>query len=488
MQESNSFAPRFAEETDFHVVSGDQLLQFFADTNSEVAGFLDICQEAGWEPVPLMATTAISGGPLSGLCFESLSSQLLRAIASEPIDGLLLALHGAMSSEQFPSGDAEFANRVRALLGPNFPFTVSHDFHANVHSSLLHAVDGISGYRTYPHVDMRETGRRAAKILRSVLSGKRAVHWYLPLPMLLSPESSSTFREPLRPVIDRLSRDFSESDGVHASLFCVQPWLDFKPVNGSVVITDFTRNPQTAAKVRDVGRQTWSIRDDFELEWTSPESLVERVTGSRSRPVLISEAYDSPTSGSAGDNPGLISLFLPCSTNLKGCFYLVDPQFVSLAQSAGEGATVEGELGCRIDRRFTKPLPIRARVERLSDGEFTAKGPAFTGRRYFMGPCAILSINKLRILVASKPVMMIDPELYRSQGIEPVEQDVIGIKSALLFRAAYESISSHVLYLDVPGPSLGRLNKVEFRHINRPIYPLDDFSWEPGDVRAIERQ
>src|SRR5262249_12729814 len=158
-------------------------------------------------------------GPLSGLCFESLSSQLVSAIGSEQIDGLLLAHHGAMSTEHFPSGDAEFARRVRAQAGPDFPFTVSHDFHANVDSSLLEAVDGISGYRTYPHVDMRETGRRTARILKPVLSGKRAAHWYLPLPMLLSPESSSTFREPLHPVIDRLSRDFPESDGVHASLF-----------------------------------------------------------------------------------------------------------------------------------------------------------------------------------------------------------------------------------------------------------------------------
>jgi microcystin degradation protein MlrC len=145
MQESNTFAPRCAEESDFQVSSGEKLLRFFEDTNSEIAGFLDICAEQAWEAVPMMAAGAISGGPLSGNSFESLSTQILDSIAREKVDAVLLALHGAMSSERFPSADAEFAQRVRATVGSDLPFVVSHDFHANLTAPLLAAVDGISG-------------------------------------------------------------------------------------------------------------------------------------------------------------------------------------------------------------------------------------------------------------------------------------------------------------------------------------------------------
>ncbi|MEO8128158.1 MAG: M81 family metallopeptidase, partial [Bryobacteraceae bacterium] len=170
MQESNSFAPRMARTEDFDVRSGDEMVHFFSGTNSETAGFLDGCAESGWEAIPMTAANAISGGPLSRECFDELCERILASIRTVRVDGLLLALHGAMSVEGFPSGDAEIARRVREAVGPNVPLVVSHDFHANVDPSLLRAVDGVSGYRTYPHVDQRETGRRAASIMARVLS------------------------------------------------------------------------------------------------------------------------------------------------------------------------------------------------------------------------------------------------------------------------------------------------------------------------------
>src|SRR6202035_764666 len=112
---------------------------------------------------------------------------------------------------------------------------VTHDFHANVQPLLLESVDGVTGYRTYPHVDQNETGKRACRLLARVLEGNGTVRWRLPLPMLLSPQSSSTFEEPLGPVMAALERSFSEGQGSYASIFCVQPWLDFTPVYGTVV-------------------------------------------------------------------------------------------------------------------------------------------------------------------------------------------------------------------------------------------------------------
>ncbi len=473
MQESNTLAPRPAVLGDFEIQSDAAIPDFHASTNSEIAGFLDACQEHGWEPVPLVSANAISGGVLARDCFERISAQIIEAVNGARIHGLLLALHGAMSTEEHRSADAEFARRVRETLGPAIPFSVSHDFHANVQPGLLRAVDGIAGYRTYPHIDQRDTGRRAAAILGRVFDGATTTRYRIPIPMMVPPHWSSTFEPPLKDVMDQTM----EVHGGEAGLYCVQPWLDFTPMSSSAVWTDWDSDADTPRRVRALAQRLWDIRRDFRADWTMPDQLIARVRAQPYRPVLVSEAHDGPTGGAAGDHTGLLSLLLPVSGEFRACLYLVDPEFAERAREAGEGGTVEAAIGAKIDSRFSRPLTIRARVERLTSGAFVGKGPAFTGRQFSMGSTAVVSVGGIRIVVASLPVMMIDPELFRSQGVEPSEQDMVGIKSPTLFRPAYESISRTILYLDMAGPCQGRLEAVAFQDINRPIYPLDDFEW-----------
>jgi microcystin degradation protein MlrC len=316
-------------------------------------------------------------------------------------------------------------------------------------------------------------------MLAALLAGQPSRHWHLPIPLLLSPETSSTFQPPLGPVMHSLTSNFAEANGDHASLFCVQPWLDFTPVTSSLTITQFGEERDVTELMKTLASKLWKIRDSFVIDWVSPTDLLSKIETIPERPVLVSEAPDSPTGGASGDHTGLLTCLLPRAQELRSCIYLVDAQFAERAHSAGIGTAVDGYIGAGIDRRFSQPRYIKGRVEHLSDGVFTAKGPAFHGRPFSMGPTAVLAVSNLRIVVASKPVMMIDPELYRSQGIEPGAQDVVGIKSSLLFRPAYEPISRTVLHLDMPGPCRGRLDKVAYKHINRPIYPLDNFDWIP---------
>jgi Metallopeptidase family M81 len=137
------------------------------------------------------------------------------------MDALLLALHGAMSTEEHPSGDAEIARRMRESVGPDLPIVVSHDFHANVLPGLLRNVDGVAGYRAYPHIDQRDTGRRASDILARIFVGAKTVNWRVPIPMLISPQFSSTFEQPLVGVMDEMAGAFPDDEG-SATLFCVQ--------------------------------------------------------------------------------------------------------------------------------------------------------------------------------------------------------------------------------------------------------------------------
>ena len=149
----------------------------------------------------------------------------------------------------------------------------------------------------------------------------------------------------------------------------------------------------------------------------------------------------------------------------------------SVRTKLGLDGLFDGPLGASSDSRFGPPLQLTARVRHLSDGEFVLKGPVFTGRKVSMGRTAVLEAGRIQIVVGSRAVFTIDPELYRSQGIEPAEKDVVAVKSPTLFRPGYEALLGRVLHLDMPGVCRGNLKRVPFEHLDRPMYPLDDFDW-----------
>ncbi|MGH9627042.1 MAG: M81 family metallopeptidase [Bryobacteraceae bacterium] len=484
MQESNSFAPHLANRDEFRVYRGADISREFDGTNSEVGGFLEACTLRGWQPVPLFAAGATSGGLLNAKCFDSLLDELAGVARSEHFDALPLALHGAMSTEYHPSGDAEIVSRLHSELGANIPIVVTHDLHANVLPALLDNVDGLAGYRTYPHVDQKETGLCAAALLASRLSGRKSANWQLRIPLLLVPQASSTFEAPLLPLMEEMAAAFPNPHECCASLFFVQPWLDLSAVAGCITITDFTEDAQVPGKMAALAQRLWDLRRDFEVPWVDADDLVARVDSEAARPVLVSEAHDAPSGGAAGDHTGLLQCLLPHSERLKACLFLIDPEVAALAAAAGIGAIVEAQLGSKVDPRFSSAVPIRAKVRHLSDGEFTFRGPAYHGLRVSMGPTATLEIANISVVVGSRPVFVIDPELFRSQGVEPQEQQVVGVKSPTLFRAAYREISETVLHLDMPGPCRGKLELMPYRRINRPIYPLDEFIWNAGSPGA----
>jgi microcystin degradation protein MlrC len=133
------------------------------------------------------------------------------------------------------------------------------------------------------------------------------------------------------------------------------------------------------------------------------------------------------------------------------------------------------------DARFGSPIKVEGRVIYLSDGEFVHKGPVFTGKKVAMGPTAVLEVGRMKIVVASRRAMTVDPELYRSQKIEPQAQDLVAVKSPSLFLPGYASLMGSVLHLDMPGVCRGNLQKVPFAKITRPICPLDEFAWDSAE-------
>ena len=484
-QESNTFAPAFSTRSDFVIEEGERVVDTSQGTNTEVGGFIDALNRLAVEPIPLLSGWAISAGPVDDETFSALAEKLAGKVRDLELDGLLLALHGAWLSASYPSADAELVRRIRMVTGERLPIVVTLDSHANVTPALLSQVNGVVGYRTYPHVDMADCGRKAARLLFEIVTERVDTRMYwMPAPILAPPQSATTDRPPLRDVLDRLDRELP-GEVVSSSLFYVQPWLDMPGVNSGLLAVARSENAAIETTLQSIAQEWWDRRAEFQVEWVQPERLVDEVFRETLRPVIVSEAFDGTSGGACGDHPGLLSILLPEQERLSACVHIVDPVAAERAFQAGVGGVYEGLLGANRDTRFGPPLDVKARVRHLSDGEFVLKGPVFTGRRVSMGPTAVLEAGNIQVVAGSRAVFTIDPELYRSQGIEPAGMDVVAVKSPTLFRPGYSSMLGRVLHLDMPGVCRGNLKQVPFKHLDHPTYPLDDFEWKAAECRVM---
>ena len=479
MQESNSFAPGCSTLENFSIEIGPAIVAANHRTNTEIRGFLEELECLKLEAVPLISAWALAAGPIEDGAFDRLAQLLCVEVVKASLDGLLLALHGAWISPSHTSADAELVRRVREKIDRDVPVVVTLDFHANVRPSLVKEVRGLVGYRTYPHVDMAETGRKAARLLHQILVRNLRPHLYwLPIPFLAPPQIATTEDPPLKNVMQQLDHEFSSGELLSSSFFCVQPWLDIEEVASSLVVVASSANPRIPLKMQHLAQWLWDQRAEFRVDWVAPEDLVQRVLQEKPRPVIVSEAYDGTTGGAPGDHPGLLSLLFPRRTELSACLFIVDPAAAEQAHQLGIGQEIQGTVGARKDQRFASPVLVRGRVRHLSDGTFVLKGPVFAGKKVEMGPTAVLELGRLKVVIGSRAVIAVDPELYRSQQIEPREQDLVAVKSPTLFRPGYAPMLGTVLHLDMPGVCRGNLRKVPFANFKRLIWPLNDFPWD----------
>ncbi|HEX2079264.1 MAG TPA: M81 family metallopeptidase [Longimicrobium sp.] len=507
MQESNSFAPGPCALAAFQVAGihrGDEVLRAHEGTNTEVGGFLRVIREHGGHVVPLLSAQAISGGPLARDAYRTLAGELaerLRAAqAAAPLDGVLLALHGAMLAEGDDDPDGTTLARVREVVGPATPVAASLDLHAHVTERMVRAATALAGYNTYPHVDQGRTGERAARLLfRALRSERLAVAWRR-VPLVVPAENMQTTEGPLAEVYAAAHRLVEQGRALDVTISMVQPWLDVPHLGASVLAVcggDEGAAAGAQALVDELAAQLWARRRRFDVHLVPLEEAVDRALGAPGHPVVLSHAADGPGSGSAGDSAAVLEAFARRGLGDDGAagrpclFTVVDPAAAQHAIEVGAGAVVDARVGASIDPRWSRPVPLRARVAWAGQGRFTFKGPSYTGSRVHMGNTAVLSAGRLRVVVTEHAVPTIDPELYRSVGLEPREAQAVVVKSPNMFRAAYAPLAHEVLMVDAPGASSANLRALPFRRLTRPLYPWDDFEWSPraadGTNEAIVR-
>jgi microcystin degradation protein MlrC len=233
----------------------------------------------------------------------------------------------------------------------------------------------------------------------------------------------------------------------------------------------------------ELARKFWDSRREFDLKLVPPKHAIRQALRIEGGPVVLAESSDSTGSGSPGDSTGVLKELLAANLSEPAAIFLVDPDGVAQAAAAGVGAAVSLEIGGKFDRVNSKPVQVSGRVRLISDGRWVARARGYnTGIEVQMGRAAVLQVGQVRILLAERSAMTVDPELYRSHGIDPCHMKIVVVKSPNGFRAAYKPIAKAIFLVDTPGVSTANLRTLPFQRVPRPIYPLDrSMRWSAGD-------
>ncbi|MEZ5667638.1 MAG: M81 family metallopeptidase [Alphaproteobacteria bacterium] len=468
MQESNSFSPLPTGRTAFergYIHRGDAIVRVLAATRVECAGFLAELGRAGAQAVPLVAAYTMAGGPVERPVFEAILGEILVGLAAAaPLDGLLLALHGAMLTEDGDDADGEILARVRAALPAGTPIGVSLDLHGLITPRMLQPHTHLIGYKTYPHLDMAETGAKCARILLDTLRGRVAPRMALARrPMIVNPIAATTDAPALRQV-----RGLADAQPgmLDVSIFTVQPWLDVPDLGCSVLACADGDAAQARAVAERVADALWDARGAFEPALTP---LDQAIAVGLAGPGLtvVSDAGDAPSGGAAADSAAVVRALIEAGADRAEATTLLtlcDPVVAATCHRHGVGARLTAPLGHHFSRKLGTPVAATFDVVSLASGRHR------TGNGIMVdpGPCAVIAIGSIRVAVRSEPLFEWDPSVFTSQGLDPAAARLVFVKSPSHFRAAYAPIAARILVADTPGATVPNMRRIPFTRVAGP--------------------
>lgn len=488
-QESNTFNPLPTTRRDFErfgVVRGAELVEHMAETN-ELGGFIQSLRAWPERPeiVGLVRLPAWPGGPATTDTFAWLCDELTTAVRRAlPLDGVLLALHGSLVAEGTPDVEGAVLDAVRAIIGSAVPLVVTLDLHANVTSRMARAADALVLYHTAPHIDIHETGRRGAAVLRRILvEGAQPVTALQKLPLVVPAERANTQDSTsvsfgLRETLQQWE---AEPGILAAGLATVQPWLDVPDLGGAVVVVADRDGGRAAERCARLAAHVWERRRDYLPELTPVEVAVGIAHANGEGLVVLSDSADATTSGAPGESTAVLRELLRFDWPRPALVPFVDPGVVADATTAGVGATLSITLGGKRDRRFSRPLMLDVRVENLFDARFALSGHLGRNLAIDMGPSAVLRHGGILLVVTSESGPHFAPELFRAGNLDPFAAAVLVAKSPCGFRAAYAERAARIFVVQAPGCAPSDFWRYEYRHIPRPLWPWDEIDdWSPA--------
>jgi microcystin degradation protein MlrC len=481
IHESNTFAVHPTRLTDFHVQRGQAMIDHYAPTFHEVAGYIAGADEYDYELRPLLAASATPAGAVTSEAFETLVGELLEQLRSAlpEIDGLLLALHGAMVAEDFPQADGEVVRRVRQLVGADFPVVVTHDYHGNVPEQLVQDATALLIYKTCPHIDQRERGLQAAELIVRTIRGE-----VKPVSAIVKPEVifniafHNTSKGPMQPLMQAAIELERQPGILAASVAAGYQYADVPAMGPSIVIVADGDAALAQREAARIGQMMWDAREQLIPHLATPAEAVRMAMNATQTPVSLFELGDNVGGGSAADATIILKELI--NQNAEGWVVAIyDPESVQTCVQAGIGGQVSLRVGGKTDNMHGPTLPIQGRVRTLHDGTYEETERRHGGGRYFdQGLTAVVEVPKRGepgkrgglLVLDSKRTPPMSIHQITCVGIVPQQQRILVAKGAVAPRAAYEPVSAQIIEVDTAGATAISRPPEEFQRARKTLY------------------
>jgi microcystin degradation protein MlrC len=479
LHESNTFlrVPTTYEHfASTSLTRGDDLIRRWRGGHHELSGMLQGLEEHGLATVPGMATFAVPSGALTAEAYEQLADELLDTLrAALPLDGLLVALHGATASDAYPDADGEMLRRIRAVTGPEMPVIATLDLHANVAAAIAELSTAIVAYRSNPHLDQFARGREAACLMSRTLAGEiNPVQALETPPLLIQISKQHTASQPAKGLYDDLNEVLAHPGILSASVAMGFYYADVPEMGASFLTVADGDRALARKSARWMAARAWNRRREFAGSLPTPEAAVRAAAVSEKKPVVLMDVGDNVGAGSPGDSTILLEEILRQGAR-NAMVILYDPESVQRAIAEGVGASVELDVGAKTDDLHGRPVRIRGRVRTLSDGKFVETQVRHGGwGAADQGLTAVVETTETHtIILTSRRMAPMSLEQVVSLGVHPERKDLLIVKGVVAPRAAYEPVAGEVVLVDTPGVSSDNPAHFDYKRRQKPLFPLE---------------
>ncbi len=503
--ECNRFAP-VTTEHDFAIrtlLRGDDILSDATGPAprmlGELPGFIGemnaLTATGGepWEPVPLLLAMTEPNGPVDQAFFDLLMAEWeTRLRAAGKIDGVYCVMHGAGLTTGDDDPEGTIQAMIRRVVGPDVPVVASFDLHANVSDTGIETIDAYIGYRTNPHLDMRERGAESAQVLRRLIGGMKTHIARVRLPIIAPTVTMLTGR-------DAPNRPYGEMIDLGQELMHQPPWAgrivnvsvmggfayaDTK-FNGMTVVVTATDKEAAETLAMEIARAGWARREKFFPTLTSLHDAVALAQGTEDhcKPALIfADVADNPGGGGRGNTMYILEAFHAAGVKdaLVGVIY--DAALAEEAHALGVGARFAARFNRTVENDFSKPWSADAAITALHPGPIHCRRGIFAGGTVDVGRAAALDLGAITVVVISQRVQCADPAFFEAFGLDIAKARVVVVKSRGHFRGGFDEFFKHeqVIEVDTPGLTTPMLHHFPWQNLPRPAIPLErDVEWLP---------
>jgi microcystin degradation protein MlrC len=477
--ETNTFAPVKASFEDFEMADGwpgltrgEALFETFRGINLPLPGFIEQAKGQGHEIVPLLWCSASPSAHVTRDAFERIVGDLLHMLRQQPnLDGLYLDLHGAMVTEHHEDGEGELLERIRAIVGPHLPIVVSLDLHANLTRRMVQHASALVVCRTYPHVDLAETGARSAEVMDRLLrhgplaKAMRRAEFLVPLPWqctLINPAAA-------------LYRVVGEAEGpgraASASFAFGFPPADIAECGPAVVVYADSADQAEREADRLIAMVNAAEKEFAGKIWQKDEAVRYAIakSGTAARPVILADTQDNPGAGGNSDSVDLLESLVTLKAEGAVFANLFDPETARIAHETGLHGSFERGIGAWCGSPGLEKFRGRFTVLALGDGSFKATGPFYRGNHMQLGPMALLGIGGTKIVVTSRKQQAADQAMLRHVGVDPAQARILALKSSVHFRADFQPIAEEILIVAAAGDNPVDNRALPYRHLRKGL-------------------